>query len=219
MKLIRKSVAAVAAVATLLSSCAFAKPIAFANGSTLMAEYGGPTMQEAQGFYSPAYWWSTGAGFLRLEAEDEAFDREIAYLRGNLLVKRWNLPGAQANIFSYAGVGSATGSDFGGSQTAWNAGLQGDYETRRVYLSVKSDGQYAQAFDHRINTAQVGLAPYVHDWDRLATWVVVQARQYSGGLYEGTEWAGFLRFFKGPVWFEIGATEDGDLQTMLMVNF
>ena len=74
-------------------------------------------------------------------------------------------------------------------------------------------------FEHRIDTLQLGIAPYEHDFDTLATWFVVQGRQYTGGIHEGTEWALLLRLFKGGAWIEAGATEDGKLQAMAMFNF
>lgn len=202
------------------SGSALAKPIAFANGTTMMYEYGAGNMQEAQVFYAPVYWASLGAGYLHQQAEQDRFRRDITYARGNLLVKRWNLPSAQANIFAYGGVGGATGSDFNGTRTALNAGLQADYETRRIYLSAKTDLQAAPGtFSNRTDTVQIGIAPYEHDWDVLATWFVVQARNYTGGLYDYLETALLLRLFKGPVWVEAGVTQNGALQSMLMLNF
>ena len=53
----------------------------------------------------------------------------------------------------------------------------------------------------------------------LATWIVVQGRHYTGGLYDGTETALLLRFFKGGTWVEFGATTDGKVQAMAMFNF
>lgn len=205
--------------AALLPGLALAKPIAFQDGTSLMAEYGAGMMLESQLFYAPRYWWSAGGGLLRLEQEDGAFSREIAYARANVLLKRWNLPGAQGNVFASGGFGTARGSDFSGSQAAWNLALQADYETRHIYTSFKSDWQSARAFEHRIDTVQLGFAPYPHDWDVLATWFVLQARRYSGGLYDGTEGALVLRLFKRNVWAEAGITQDGRLQTMFMFNF
>src|ERR1700751_2462354 len=72
-----------------------AKPIAFANGTTIMAEYGAGTMEEAQAFYAPYYWLSLGAGFLRLDSDEIPRTREIGYLRANFLARRWNLEDAQ----------------------------------------------------------------------------------------------------------------------------
>jgi hypothetical protein len=203
----------------LVSAPALAKPIAFQDGVTLMYEYGAGTMQEAQAFYAPRYWYSLGAGHLRIDEEDSRFSRDITYGRANLLVKRWNLPDAQANVFAWGGVGSARGSDFDGRQTASHAGLQADAESLRFYGSLKTDWHHAQAFTHHIDTLQLGVAPYKHDYQRLATWIVVQGRHYTGGIYEGIEAALLLRFFRGPLWVEAGATADGQPQAMIMFNY
>jgi len=212
------------AAALLLPHAATAKPIAYADGSTLMGEYGAGTMQEYQAFYAPAYWWSAGGGHLRMEAEDGSFSRDISYVRGNILVKRWNLRQAQANIFAWGSLGRASGSDFAGNRTAWNAGGQADFETLRYYSSARTDWQYSHdSFSSRIDTVQLGWAPYAHDWDRLATWLVIQGRQYTGGVYDGVEAAALLRLFKngvwGAIWVEAGLTQDGAAQAMFMLNF
>ncbi|TAJ50778.1 MAG: hypothetical protein EPN60_06970 [Nevskiaceae bacterium] len=212
------------ALACLLPAVVFAKPIAYQGGTAIMGEYGAGTMQEVQAFYAPSYRWSAGIGLLHLEADDHRFSRDIAYLRGNLLLRRWNLPRAQANVFAWGGIGTASGSDFEGPKTGWNAGGQADYETLRFYSSLRTDWQYAQnAYSHRIDTVQLGWAPYAHDWDRLATWFVLQGRTYTGGIYEGVEPAALIRLFKngrrGAVWVEAGVTREGRLQSMFMFNF
>lgn len=196
-----------------------AKPIAFAKGTTAMFEYGAGTMNEAQVFYAPRYWWSTGVGWTALTSEDGARQRHIAYIRGNLLAKRWNLPSAQANVFVWGGLGRATGNDFDGSTLARNAGFQADFETRRLYAAFRSDLQESDRYSHRIDTLQLGWAPYTHDYDTLATWFVVQGRRYTGDLFDGTETALLVRFFKGGTWVELGATTDGKLQAMAMFTF
>jgi hypothetical protein len=203
----------------LLPLVAVAKPIAYARGTTVMAEYGAGTMNELQLFYAPTYWYSGGAGWLELDSEDGSKHRDITYLRANLLAKRWNMPAAQANVFAWGGLGSATGNDFAGSTLARNVGFQADYETRRVYSSFRTDLQESDEFSHRTDTLQLGWAPYEHDYDTLATWLVVQGRHYTGGLYDGVETALLLRLFKGGTWVEIGATTDGKVQAMAMLNF
>ncbi len=211
----------IAAVCTALSafSGALAKPIAFANGTTVMAEYGAGTMQELQVFYAPRYYYSVGGGHVELTSDEDHRTRYINYSRLNALLHRWNLDNAQANVFVWGGVGSATGNTFVGSRVTWNAGAQADYETRRVYASLKTDVQYSDAFSHRMDTLQLGLAPYKHDYGGIATWVVLQARQYTGGLHSGTETAALLRLFRGGTWVEAGVTNTHKLQAMAMFNF
>jgi hypothetical protein len=196
-----------------------AKPIAFADGYTVMAEYGAGTMKEAQLFYAPRYDLSVGGGHVELDSDETAKSRRINYARLNYLVHRWNLDDAQANVFAWGGLGSATGSTFSGALLAGNAGAQADYETRRVYGSLKTDLQRSSAFSHRIDTLQLGLAPYKHEYGGVATWFLVQARQYTGGIHRGTESAVLLRLFKGGAWIEAGVTNGGKLQAMAMFNF
>jgi len=196
-----------------------AKPIAFSHGTTVMAEYGAGTMTEAQVFYAPKYFLSLGGGYLELESDLDHRRREITYARANYLLKRWNMEDAQANVFVWGGAGQAYVSELNEHEFAANAGAQIDYETRRVYASLKTDLQRADAFSHRTDTLQLGIAPYKHDFDSLATWFVLQGRQYTGGIHDGTEWALLLRLFKRGAWIEAGVTDEGKLQAMAMVNF
>jgi len=206
-------------MAVLFSFPAFAKPIAFANGTTVMAEYGAGTMRELQVFYAPRYFFSAGLGHIALDSDIDDRSRDITYARLNYLVKRWNLESAQANIFTWGSAGRATTGDDGAGHFAWNTGAQFDYETRRVYGSLKSDYYSSSAFSHRIDTLQLGVAPYAHDYSTLATWFVVQARQYTGQIHNGTEVALLLRLFKRGAWIEAGPTTDGKVQAMFMLNF
>ena len=217
MNLIKSALAGLA----LAGACTalHAKPIAFAQGTTAMAEYGAGTMNEAQVFYAPRYFYSLGAGYLELESDIDGRRREIIYARANYLVKRWNLENAQANAFIWGGAGQAYVSELNDHTFTWNAGGQIDYETRRIYSSLKTDLHRSNAFSHRVDTLQLGIAPYEHDVDTVATWFVVQGRNYTGGVHDGIEWALLLRLFKGGAWIDIGATTDGKLQAMVMVNF
>jgi len=218
--LIRPSAGACAALAFVgVSAAASAKPIAFANGTTVMAEYGAGTMLEGQAFYAPTYWLSTGPGYVRFNSDIQYVNREIAYLRANYLAKRWNLPSAQANVFVWGGLGSAAGNTFQGTRLARNVGAQFDYETRRVYASVKSDLWESSEFSQRVDTLQLGFAPYAHDYSTLATWFVIQGRDYTGQIRHGVEWAALIRLFKGGAWIDAGVTTDGKPQIMAMFNF
>jgi hypothetical protein len=206
-------------VLALGAATAPAKPIAFAHGTTVMAEYGAGTMNEAQIFYAPRFNYSVGIGYLELDSDVIDRKREIVYTRVNYLVKRWNMETAQANIFAWGGAGNARVGELRSDVFSWNAGAQLDYETRRVYSSLKTDLHRSTAFSHRIDTLQLGLAPYKHEADTLATWFVVQGRRYTGEIHDGTEWALLLRLFRRGAWVEAGVTDDGKLQAMAMVNF
>src|SRR5688572_15957923 len=184
---------AIATLCACIGTSTHAKPIAFANGTTFMGEYGADTMIEAQAFYAPTFRYSVGGGYLTLQDDTGNLTRDIAYARLNYLPKRWNLEQAQANVFVWGSAGRAYVSDVRDHEFAWNVGGQLDYETRRLYASLRTDLHEATSYSHRIDTVQLGVAPYEHDIDTLAVWFVVQARRYTGGLYDGTEYAGMLR--------------------------
>jgi hypothetical protein len=226
----------------LVSQSAISRPIVYAQGTTVMAEHRAGVMNEVQAYYAPTQYLSFGAGHLELEAHDGSHQHEITYARLNLLAKRWNLETAQANIFLWGGVGSARGRywvtvagepsdhDHGEppppdvyqqsfSSDAWNGGGQIDYETRRIYASLKTDGNVYGDFWHRIDTVEFGLAPYKHEVDDLSTWLVISGSRYAGNVHEGSELALLLRFFKKRVWLEAGATTDGELRANAMFSF
>lgn len=216
-----------ACIAACMPLGAHAKPIAFQDGWTVMAEYGTDTMREAQVFYAPKFWWSGGLSFTRITEQDGRFGRDIPNVQLNYLVKRWNLPAAQGNFFVWGGAGSARGFDggeggrerFSGGFTP-HAGAQLDYETRSIYTSLKTDWFRSSRFSHRVDTLQLGVAPYEHDYEDLAVWFVVQARRISGDVMGGkTEWIPMVRLFKGNFWIEAGANRDKRLQLMVMMNF
>lgn len=71
----------------------------------------------------------------------------------------------------------------------------------------------------RIDTLQLRVAPYKHDYGGLATWFVFQAHHYTGDLHSDIETAALLRLFKGGAWIEAGVTNAGKVQAMAMFNF
>jgi hypothetical protein len=215
----RRLFAATALAVTSASHYAHSKPIAYADGFTAMAEYGAGTMIEVQGFYAPTYRYSIGGGHLALNSDVNDSTRDITYARFNYLPKRWNMEAAQANVFVWASAGRAHIGESADNVFAWNAGGQLDYETRSVYGSLRTDYHASTLFNHRIDTLQLGIAPYKHDYQTLAAWFVVQGRYYTGGVYDGVEWAALIRLFKGNTWLEAGVTQDGRAQAMLMFNF
>lgn len=225
---------------------AWARPVLFAKSTTVRAEYGAGGAREFQVFYAPKHFFSVGAGHMSLKTDAEN-DHEVTYARVNFLVKRWNLEAAQANVFVWGGVGSAyfgpitirpdapdqpsSGHNHGPlpgdvavrydgfREAAWNAGGQIDYETRRIYTSLRTDVHRADTFEHRVDTAQIGFSPYDHEVDSLSTWLILSGRRYTGHALDGDEIAVLLRLFRKRVWLEAGATTDGEFRGMFMFSF
>lgn len=215
-----------------------ARPIVSANSTTAMIEYREGALREAQIFYAPEHFWSVGLGRMEFDGHSGQHQVDITYARLNLLAKRWNMEGAQANVFVWGGLGQADiveavtatpgGHDHGGpapttfrefSTQATNWGGQIDFETQRLYASLKTDLQDTQNYWHRVDTVELGFAPYRHEVNGLATWLVVAASNYAGNLHEGTETAVLLRFFKKRIWIEAGATTEGEIRSNVMLSF
>ena len=84
---------------------------------------------------------------------------------------------------------------------------------------VKSEWWHADAFTHRMDTAQLGFAPYTHRYGGWATWIVGMVENKAGGLQGTPEYTLMLRFFNETTWIEAGVDDDGDPRLMLMRNF
>jgi hypothetical protein len=204
-----------------------AKPIAYQDGTTLVLDYM-PHEQEAQVFYAPDYQMSLGAGFLRIErptvdgghnhgnGTDEYLD--IGYLRFNALARRWNFADAQANVYFWGGIGTADSGEREGPDTVPNGGFQVDAESRRFYGSLKSDWHSTFSFTHGMTVAQFGVAPYLHDYNTVATWIVLQGHAMHGDVHEEDGGALLLRLFWRGIWGEAGVTDEGELLSLLMFN-
>jgi hypothetical protein len=222
-----------------LLHAAQARPILYAHSFTVLGDYRQDAMKEVQVSYAPTAFLSFGLGHLELDGAGPGHEHEIDYLRLNALARRWNFESAQANIFVWAGAGRSKltiapdapdagehnhgpvpeGQALVLDETAGNVGGQIDYETRRIYASFATDSQFATSFTHRMDTLQLGVAPYEHEADGLSTWFIVSATRFSGNIQEDTQVSVLLRFFKKFAWVEVGATTDGKPQARVMLTF
>ena len=219
------------AVAT-LSLAVSAKPIAFSEAVTAMHEREF-NMRATEVYYAPKHWWSLGIADTQMNSDDKSRYMDASFAQVNFLVKRWNMPNAQGNLFASAGYGWAYSTKEGivglahpghpvaqtarYSESARRLVLQGDYETRQFYSSFKMDVHQTPLFFERTDTAQLGFSPVAHDYEDLAVWFVGQVKKYRG-MNDKTEAGAFVRLFKKNVWVEIGMTERRKSQLMLMIN-
>lgn len=212
---------ATAALLASIPSASVARPIAYADATTFMADYSRNTADLSL-YYAPRFDRSYGGGWHRYRQEAHhgpGLEREFRFLRVNHLARRWNLPRAQGNAFVWASLGEARGSEFRGGRAAGNLGFQLDYETLRVYTMLKSELWHTSAYTHRMDTAQFGVAPYAHRYGGWASWIVAQIDQSAGALERDPGGALLLRFFNETTWIEAGVDDDGKPRANLMINF
>ena len=236
-----KTLLAIATSATsalcLLTFNAHAKPIAFADSWTFMHERDSD-MLETSLYYAPKHWFSFGPTVAISRSTEKGIRREANIFHTNFLVKRWNMPNAQGNIFATVGAGRVktiytpppSSSPHlvhldgmanlltNRTESTRHATIQGDFETRQFYSAVKFDAHQASSFLDRTDMLQLGFAPYAHDYEDLAVWFIAQVKK-KRGLHNETEGGAFVRLFKKNIWLEVGMTEGRRSQIMLMINY
>ena len=156
-------------IAMFAAVSAQAKPISYVNGFMVMQE------NDETGHTLNLDYTIDPKLAVGLYAKKESGDKDFVTVgpQVNYLVKRWNMPDGQANIFSMTGAGV---SRFHGDDefSAWT-GILADYETRRVFTSYELRGMYAGDIEKSVwQRARVGVAPYVAGYDDLNTWFMVQ---------------------------------------------
>ena len=131
----------------------------------------------------------------------------------NTLIKRWNLPDGQGNIFSMTGAGMARqGSN--NQPAAW-AGLLADYETRRWFFSYEPRLTYAGNIDKAFwQRAHAGFAPYLANYDELNTWLLIRMDHHPA-KNDHFVVTPVLRFFYKTMWLELGYSSNNNV----MVNW
>jgi hypothetical protein len=171
-----------------------ARPVSYPGGWTMITEHSG---DENNALLHYTVTPTTAIGYR------VAYDRETNTTYNgaqlNYLVKRWNNPGSQANIYLKSSLGVAKDNLEG------FAGLQADWEDRRFMVMYES--MVMESPDNRRSKFHqeigLGIAPYVAEFGALHTWMMFHVMQRP---QEEDNWQfqPMLRFFKGTVLVEGG---------------
>lgn len=215
----RKSKAMVAALLIGISvfvgtaSNAEAKPISYVNGFMVMQE------NDETGHTLSLDYTIDPSLAVGLYAKKESGDKDFTTVgpQVNYLVKRWNFPGAQGNIFSMTGAGVShwKGDD---EFSAWT-GILADYETRRIFTSYEIRGMYAGDFEKSVwQRARVGFAPYLANYDDLNTWFMVQVDHHPA-KEENVVVTPLVRFFYKTTLVEAGYSSNNRAMLNWVLQF
>ena len=135
----------------------------------------------------------------------------------NTLLKRWNLPDGQGNIFNMSGAGIAT---YRGSNqpSLWTAFLA-DYESRRWFLSYEPrfvwDGNIEKSVWER---ARIGFAPYLANYDDLNTWIMFQVDHHPA-KHDHFVATPLIRVFYKTYLFEVGYGSNRHIMVNWQIQF
>ncbi len=177
-----------------------ARPVSYPGGWTVMQQNSGDA-SSLHIHYSPTF-----SDSIRLYAESNwANDWRFAGLQYNRLIKRWNMPSAQANAYFKLAAGGAQPFGGGDTRAAAFVGFATDWETRRWFLSYETRA-YALGFDETaMQSARVGIAPYVGDYGDVHTWLMLEA-EHQPEADEPVTLTPIIRLFYGVQLLEFGYT-------------
>ena len=181
-----------------------ARPVSYPGGWTVMQRNSGD-FASAHVHYSPTFQDSFGV------YAEHNWQNDFTFVGGqyNRLVRRWNAPKSQGNLYLNVGLGGAETFDGMDQSAAGFVGVAADWETRRWFVSYSARG-YALGFDETaIQSARVGVAPYVGDFGDLHTWLMVEVENNPEAEVT-TSVTPLVRFFYGVPLLELGYTPETD---------
>lgn len=140
---------------------------------------------------------------------------ELTYTR---LLKRWNLPHAQANVWFFGGLGETSGGELALSRLTASPGLQMDYETTRVYGALNARTYRGEGVNHSLVSARAGFSFYEVDYEQTQPWFILEARRMSY-VSDEIEITPMLRLIHHRYFLEAGANTSGKPRFSFMYIF
>ena len=204
-------------IGSLASLSALCGPMGFKESWMTMGDIS-PNWQEVLVNYALTARDAPGASALVMRSEDGTKMRQFTEATYTRLVRRWNMPEAQANIWFIGGIGNITGNDFSGSKTMASPGIQVDYETTRIYVSATSRLYRAQGLNHDFASARAGFSFYEVDYDQTQPWFILEVRRMRG-LTDKTEVTPMLRLIHNRYFVELGVNNASQARMNFMYIF
>jgi hypothetical protein len=199
----RKTLAAVAAVAGLAGDPAIARPVSYPGGWTVIQEWN-PDMGSLLVHYTPNRHWS--AGLLGLRMRERGWT--LAGPQATWLVNRWNMPASQANLYLSGGLGAAR-ADAGRARPGGLARIQGDWENRRFMVMGMAQVTHGSGIETaNMQMFRAGFAPYLASYGGVHLWLFGQVRRDSSAE-DRIQPAFVARVFYKTVLVEAGVAAGG----------
>jgi len=206
---------AVIAVMSALALPVSAAPMGFSESFMAMGDFG-PNWREAYVNYAFTPRDAVGVSATWMRSDDQRLVRQVDELTYTRLLRRWNLPHAQANIWFMGGVGVLHRD--GRSRTMITPGIQVDYETTRVYLAAVHRLYRARGVDHDFSAVRGGFSFHEAAYDATQPWLIVEARRMHD-LSGKTEITPMLRLINKRFFVEAGVSTARQGRFNLMTLF
>jgi len=143
----------------------------FEDSAMMMTEIGRYN-QEWMLNYSPKLGYAIGVEVMRMSGKIEQATTLVG-LNYTGLIKRWNLPHAQVNVWFNGSLGEASGLYDG---FAYTPSLQFDAETTRLYFLAKARLIRANNMNYDTAVVQTGFSFYETSFDGTQPWFVLEAK-------------------------------------------
>lgn len=172
----------------------------FEDSAMFMTEIGRYN-QEWMLNYSPTLGHAIGVEQMRMSGKGERATT-ITGINYTGLIKRWNLPSAQANIWFNGSVGEANGQYDG---FAYTPSLQFDVESTRLYFLAKARMIRAPGMNYDTAAVQAGFSFYETGFDETQPWFVIEAKTMRNND-PGLQITPALRLINKNYFLEFGVT-------------
>ena len=179
---------------TLMTTIAFTHPVIWKDGTVINSKFS-TTINEMNIHYS--FTNKLSLGFHGIKLDNTAY----GMVQINTLFKRWNKKNSQGNLYTFSGIGKSLHTQ---NSLISHLGIQGDWETRRVYTFLSINSYFTNNPIHSI-TARFGLAPYLAKYNDISTWIILQGNQHIQNKKNQLTIMPLLRFFKNNILVELGS--------------
>jgi hypothetical protein len=203
--------------AFLIANTALAGPMGYKDSAMFMGDFS-PSWREALVNYAVTPRDAFGMSALYMRNDDKALTRDMTELTYTRLLKRWNFPAAQLNIWLPIGVGEIRGNDFSGSTMVYTPGLQMDYETQRVYFAANYRAYRAEDIHYDYSSVRSGFSFYEAGYNETQPWFIIEARAMHG-FSDETEITPMLRFINKRYFVEFGYSNMDETRFNIMYIF
>ncbi len=210
-------------LAMLISQTASAGPMGFDESFMAMGDFNNNWRESFINYaVSPRDAFGVSATYMR--ADDKSKSRTLEEVTYTRLLKRWNAPHAQANLWFQGGIGALQaedkrlGENHDFDKIMVTPGVQFDYETTRVYFQAAHRLYRASDINHDYTSVRAGFSFYESDYDKTQPWLILEARNMNG-LSEKIEVTPMLRLINKSFFVEAGVNNSGEPRFNFMYIF
>ncbi len=210
-------------LAITLSQYATAGPMGFDESFMAMGDFNNNWRESFVNYaITPRDAFGVSATYMR--SDDKTKSRTLEELTYTRLLKRWNAPHAQANLWFMGGIGALqgederVGKDDSFDKFVYTPGVQFDYETTRVYFQAAHRLYRASDINHDYTSVRAGFSFYESDYDKTQPWLILEARNMNG-LSEKIEVTPMLRLINKSFFVEAGVNNSREPRFNFMYIF